>query len=433
MAVELWTRQASDTLEEARRLCTQALELIQSTAFVLLTQLPAKLRFARKMVDMMNLEQDKLARMVDLAKSKAAGMPETSAKLRASLEHLESVLLQLQYTKVPAFLIDSNVPKDSYTLEDFILLENIEAIRSNIGIYLLNEAKLRGAVDKLLEALVADQRAVVKTFTRLGAQLEEVQVRVKLEVNPLVNTVTKENTSLENELASLLAMLTNHYDQCVQAESHPGADLEVLRQDVEELPEVLKELHTVVDVILNNESKAVHAVDPCIPALEAITSQCRDELANYNALKLRLAEALVLALAAHEYLSENSVDAEGVPVVEYCETISQLVFHYTKFIEIYRTVYLSELHYEKYAYPRRFLTRLSKFLNEELQQMQKEEHARRKEWLAKYGDFIPREFVLPGEHTQPSVVQVITEGLDEVDQPTTDDEVMLLRLLESTK
>ena len=34
--------------------------------------------------------------------------------------------------------------------------------------------------------------------------------------------------------------------------------------------------------------------------------------------------------------------------------------------------------------------------------------------MAKYGQFIPAEFKLPGEHELPVVVQIITEGLENI-------------------
>lgn len=69
--------------------------------------------------------------------------------------------------------------------------------------------------------------------------------------------------------------------------------------------------------------------------------------------------------------------------------------------------------------------------------MQLEESNHRKAWLAKYGEFIPREFKLPGEDEMPTVMQVITEGLehiqkgDEVEKFNDGEEKNLLDLIRS--
>ena len=106
--------------------------------------------------------------------------------------------------------------------------------------------------------------------------------------------------------------------------------------------------------------------------------------------------------------------ADSSPCEIYSETIEQLVYHYSQFIDIFETKYLTELHHEEFIYPRKFLKRIDGFLNEELYRMQLEETNRRRSWLAKYGEFIPREFKLPGEDEMPTVVQVITEGLERI-------------------
>ena len=52
--------------------------------------------------------------------------------------------------------------------------------------------------------------------------------------------------------------------------------------------------------------------------------------------------------------------------------------------------------------------------------LQQEEYERRRNWLARYGEFIPTEFKLPGELNQPSIIQVVTEGLDDVQKDYND-------------
>lgn len=60
------------------------------------------------------------------------------------------------------------------------------------------------------------------------------------------------------------------------------------------------------------------------------------------------------------------------------------------------------------------MERINRFLNEDLHQMHEQEINRRKQWVAQYGDFIPKEFTLPGEVHIPIVSQVVTECLDDV-------------------
>lgn len=82
------------------------------------------------------------------------------------------------------------------------------------------------------------------------------------ESNSFMGTILQENQALENELVSILEMQTNHFDQCMKAvelvSSGNGCDmnLDVLKNDAQELPEVFKELTTIYDIILRNEERS---------------------------------------------------------------------------------------------------------------------------------------------------------------------------------
>ncbi|KAF6070411.1 Autophagy protein Apg17 family protein [Candida albicans] len=106
------------------------------------------------------------------------------------------------------------------------------------------------------------------------------------------------------------------------------------------------------------------------------------------------------------------VKSDQSPSQVYTQTLQELTEHYVKFINIYKTKYLAELHHQQFTYPRKFLKKLTEFLNEDIYRIQIEESERRRQWTSRYGEFIPSEFKLPGEHELPVIVQIITEGLE---------------------
>lgn len=448
--VRSWTNEAHATLQKARGLCTEAQNLLQNPLYQLTVLLPEKIQYLTFLTKTLTAEYQKLSKLVDYAKGKVSGDKEQYysqlQEVEPTMNRLENILLQLQYTKIPSYLIEETLVNDKrefLTLEEFILMDAITLLKKNIAIYKANGQKLYGLVDDKLQQVTSEFGDISKQYSRIMKDFDSVQLVQNSQSK--INTLISGNSSLEYELVTLLAMLTNHYDQCVKAGEllSRGTDqieLEVLQNDALELPQVLKEVHTIYNVILENEARGNQIIKGSMPVIESVIASSIDQLKLYEQFRTEtLARLMVLSFSVEEHLQKASIEDElqrRHPFEVYTETINQLTYHYTRFLEIYKTNYLNELHYEKFVYPRKFLNKLNHFLNEELSQFQQEEHQRRKKWLAQYGDFIPKEFKLPGEFNQPAVVQVITEGLESLDQKSpsdSDEEISLLKLIGANK
>ena len=202
-----------------------------------------------------------------------------STLLQPALNNLDDIVGHLLATIVPSFLIEVNgedgkeiFEKDeaeNRTLADFISTDSINLLRRNIQIYTNNHEKIRQLLNNKLQDVILSPFHEIgsKKFNKTVKLYEEItplQLKLKaitsniapLDSSNVVATLLKENAALENELVSILEMLTNHYDQCTQgvqilySGGSQQVNLEILKNDAQELPDVLKELHTVYDLSL---------------------------------------------------------------------------------------------------------------------------------------------------------------------------------------
>lgn len=426
--------QAEETLHEAQELCKQAQTHLDSTGEVLRRQFPSKLEIAITAQRTLQRQQRLLTTIVDGIEDKAkvtrSKFTEEYDKLvEPALTKLNLIYATLKETPVPKDLISAeiaNTPEfsaeDYKNLADFISVDAIMLLKENIGIYKQNASSLIDYLDREVLVATDELKRVKKDFIRLAKHLEKLNLLAH-EWGSNTNKYTQlleENSSLEHKLLLLLSMLTNHFDQCAQAvhdRDTNEADMAILRQDAFELPEVLTEVRQMVTIISTNHDRATKSgesnlsfVDDLIQGINANLQQCRQ-------IKVSIIKLAAIFKAVETRLSNTSLDREGItisPLQQYADVISQLEYYYTNFYNIYKTKYFVELYREKYQYPRAFLDKISRFLNEDLHQMHEEEIQRRKQWVAQYGEFIPRELTLPGEVHIPVVSQVITECLDDV-------------------
>lgn len=456
--VNLWTEEAFRTLEKARQLLALAQAVLESTDHVLTHQLPQRLELAeRQMSKTKNLQANvtvlvehlRLQVQNTVVGPHSRGIDELLVPLILALDKALTVLAS---TSVPSYLINGGNEKKPahFLLCDFVSYEVIDKLKANIAIYRANCDKTRQLLEQSMAALLEQAHKNNGRFSRCtkvyDSQVASVQMLLRYsstalpQTSNLIKNILKENQSLEQELVSLLQMLTNHYDQCVVAQSLLGKpsdiDFEVLRNDTSELPHILKEFLGIHDIIMNNESRAAKFVDLKMPHIDSVISLCEDLVRSYTQFKSQdIVKFVLLMLRCEEVFRVNSVGEPatlGKHTVEiYSELVSQLSHHYTQFHAIYEQKYLKELHYELYVYPRKYLKLLNEFLNGPLLQFEEEERQRRHGWLQKYGNFIPKDFVLPGEYNQPSVVQVVSEGLDDIQSSSAEqDEARILELMQ---
>lgn len=458
--VRRWTEEAFRTLEKAKHLSSLAQAVLESTDHILRDQLPKRLELAESSMSKVKNQQANVTALMEHLRSKAAdviiGSHTTAVDelLIPALSGLDKALGQLTSTTVPLYLINEGEgSRLGYRLSDFVSHDVIEKLRGNITVYRENCDKTLHLLGGQLDKLVDGAHKINSRYTRCSRLYDSQVVAVGMIMryaqttslpkgnSNIVKTILKENASLEQELVSLLEMLTNHFDQCTLAvsllrgSSRSNVDFDVLRNDTHELPSVLKEFSSIHDIIMNNESRAAKFVDQRLPHIDSVITSCDELITAYSRFKNEdIVRFVLLVLRSEEILRSNSVDAKspsGKHTVElYADVVNQLTYHYTQFYGIYHLKYLTELHYEQYVYPRRFLKHLNDFLNGSLLELEDEERERRRHWLQKYGNFIPKDFVLPGDHNQPSVVQVISEGLDDIQSPSAQtDESRLLDLI----
>ncbi|KAI5966480.1 ATG17 [Candida pseudojiufengensis] len=438
--VNQWLTEAQQTLEQAQKLCSNAQSSLDKTFHKLTTQLPDELHIAEMFFVSYQNQLDVVSQQVDrvktIYKTKVGKITNDFEKLLdPNLKALEKIMQQLKSTEVPSDILIEDEGNDKNLL-DFIATESTDLIKINIEIYRSNYTKLQKLLETQLQGNIIETlnqfRKQHQVITKEFDQLNTVQVELTtshgkiLESNQIIGTILRENQSLENELVSLLEMLTNHYDQCSKAvklmyskNETLNVNLHVLETDAFELDDVFKELSSVYDIIITNESKSSKLFDQNLNVIKRSLELMKQELEKFRTFKTKaIPEYLRLLDICLEILNKCSIsDAELAdlsPCEIYAETVKQILFHYTQFLDIYKTKYLTELHHEQYLYPKKYLKKINNFLNEELYRLQLEELNHRKSWVTKYGEFIPKEFKLPGEQEIPFVVQVVTQGLEHV-------------------
>ena len=454
--VAIWTKDAQSKLHEAQIKCTKAQTVLQKTAYGLTMELTNKQKLCGFLVKAFKQQHHLLQKVVESLEQKVVGdiienfENEWEQQVAPTLSELEKVLRYLKEAKVPLFLLredernkEGATEQMEKTLYDFISLEDVTTLRDNIEIYYNNSRKIHRMLEQNMKEVLIDPfqasavrkyRQIVKTYERMELVLLDIHLdhnAVTSKLRNVINAILKENDTLERELVSLLEMLTNHYDQCCQCLklfernsflAEGDQNLEVLESDVIELPNVLKELNSIYQIILNNEKRADKFLETEVSQNDSLILSIREYLIfcqEYKAANLTKFMSLV-TLAEKELGKSAIVDSQDHPEYSeprkaYLEAMNHLIYYYKLFLRVYKTKYPQEYLREKYLYPRDFLSKLESLFNDNLLQMQNKETEKRKNWLLHYGEFIPKEFELPGEQKQPSVVQVITEGLDDVE------------------
>ncbi|OBA20695.1 hypothetical protein METBIDRAFT_12655 [Metschnikowia bicuspidata var. bicuspidata NRRL YB-4993] len=467
-----WTAEAFRTLETARQISALAHASLGASSDTLTGEMPAKIAEAVAAFEKL-LRQHAL--LVQIAKNVQADVlrctdghdKKVSGILQPALRDLDAVLATLHGISVPLFLVKTAASdrQTAHRLDDFVALADIGSLKTNIDIYLSNCAKVGCLLQKQVSGLLDNLGLKTADFKQLAAAYDAQVLPVKplvkyasaevpLNKGPetLVATILKENSALGLELSALLEMLTKHYDQCTLASScvdgarDEPVDLDVLRGDTLELPSVLAEIRAIYDIILHNGRRAAAFSAQKIPPLAAFCDRCRVFLAACSDFQDNdVTELLLVLVHSQTVYSRSSLPAAPAesagklpskesPVEGYAHMVRALGDHYHHFCSVYQLQYLSELHYEKFVYPRKYFKLLDEYLNGQLLRFENEERDRRREWLRRYGDFIPADFYLPGEADQPHVTQVASEGLDHLETPSAqDDEDRLVRLLKETQ
>ncbi|CAN3365834.1 autophagy-related protein 17 [Diutina catenulata] len=428
--IQEYAEQAQTTLVNAESLCKRAELHLESVRAELTEQLPISLDQTSVAKEALIVQHQTLVRVLEDLDSRVKSLNHSlitdySHKLEPSLVKLDNILDILEHTEVPMDLVNAASTSSHHPscLADFITMEAISILKKNIAIYHTNSAKIADRLSADAGSLTQEFASFKKRYQRVIKTSEEI-VLFQMDVSSTKKTsktaqILEENAALEHELTSLLEMLTNHYDQCSQAVRDPNtsdADLEVLRNDAVELPDVLKEVAAVGEIIANNEGRSKKLTGEILKATETIFSSINELLRDYRDFKVKIVQFMYFCKAAERFLAESGLEnaVNMPPYHQFHSVVSQLEYHYSHFYSIYTSKYLLELHREKYQYPRNFLERINRFLNEDLHQMHEQEINRRKQWVAQYGDFIPKEFTLPGEVHIPIVSQVVTECLDDV-------------------
>lgn len=408
--VKQWCQEAGNSLNEAKQLCHTADISINTLITNFLVKLPQDLELIESDFKFFEGLNDLLSNYIKFLDDKIYGSidkyNEEHRQLMKLLDEFHELLAQLEEIKVPSYLLKDSL--EDHLLKNFISMDEIFLLFENIDRSHDNMGKLDKFLDKSFQSTVITpfESVISKKNQQFNKTYDELVVIQSMNQEQ-IQKILKENESLEQELVSLLQMLTNHYDQCVigvELYGNEDVNYDVLLQDAEESKNVLKDLKSIYEIIINNEIRGKKVLIKFESLMEKAFGLSADLKKMYTKFKsTNLFQIIIFMNKYHEM---------DINLLSYIHIINQLIYYYKNFLLIFKTKYLLEYHHQQYTYPKQFLEKLNKFLNEELATFQQQERERRHSWLDKYGEFIPHQFKLPGDQ-QPAVVQVITEGLEE--------------------
>ncbi|EGV62272.1 autophagy protein 17 [Yamadazyma tenuis] len=433
---------AKKALNEARELCNTANTSISNLINKLVVELSDHLEHIDAKYKQFQMVNDLIANYIaflnDKVHNDCIGKYNVEyAKLQQVMQEFNEIIDSLDKVKVPEFLIQESSTNDlsleqGVSLKHFISVDEIELLFGNISIHHENMTKLHEFMDKSFRetAQLPFNKVINKRFQQMFKTHDDLMTFQSMN-NDGIQSILKENESLEQELVSLLQMLTNHYDQCMVGLNEFGKsslhiNYDVLAQDSEESVSVLKDLRSIYDIIINNEIRGKKIVKSFETYTDKLMGQIKDLDKIYNKFKSTNLFQIIIFLNKYHEINGK------LDLTNYHHIIDQLIYYYRNFLSIYKNKYLVEFHHQQFTYPRQFLTKLNRFLNDELYQFHQNERDRRINWLTKYGEFIPKQFKLPGDK-QPSVVQVITEGLNDNDDNEANGVFMEKQLLDLIK
>lgn len=467
--VRLWKDDAYSTLQKAQEMSSQAQASLDATHHFLAVDSFTKTQHVLANVALVHSKQKEcqaiLAKLqTQFSNLRARYNNDLDAKLRPSLKKLEDVQARLATVEVPSFLL--RLPKKQLVLQhldDFISTDEIDHLRKNMALYQNNcaaflallESEFAAANTAWLElskeysSFVSIQEVPVYELQQLQKFLQDLdhhETRAPRKndskIVSSVESILDQNNAMSHELVNLLQMLTNHYDQCTSAlswiQGNPlqTTDLAVLENDTRELPSVLREISSIQEILLTNKRSLAYTIEP--RGYDLMIDKCdrlTHALAEFQSkvlTKVTLLMAHFSSHYSHSFLGPSSLHPQETPMASFSQVLDLLSDHYQQFCSVYHVQYLSELYYEQYVYPRKFLKLIDEFFNDKLLSFEDAERERRLAWLRRYGEFIPSSFQLPGDSVYPSVVQVVSDGLDDLNSETAEsDEARLLELLKA--
>lgn len=408
--ISSWTTDAHRTLTDARKQCADAHASLEWTSTSLGPGLVSAAHSARDSVARLSASWTHLDPIFKTcARAVQHVVDEMAAEPHPNISLLQSVV---------AILENTPDPDSQGTLADYVNSDDIRVLVTNAQAHAENGKKISSAIAGRLAVANRQWLTLSRHATRATALLRETLLLVEglsspgphIETNANVRTLLRENDSLENELATVLHLLTKHYDQCVAASSLYAQDprhqdLHVLARDAQELAIVRGELSALCDIIETNRVRATRLLEPRKPVLESIIRSAAEDMDQSRQLRIELLRLILLS-------SQVSTRHPKEVAQDYTDQVATLTTHYVQYHQAYCSHYLKELYRQEYEYPRQFWHRIDRFVHNELAQMFDQEYERRQRWIDKYGRYLPRQLELPGPDSQPRVTQVITEDLD---------------------
>lgn len=261
--VKKWCQEAGDSLNEAKELCHMADISINTLITNFLVKLPQDLESIEADYKYFEGLADLLSHYIQFLNDKIYGSinkyKSEYGQLMKLLDEFHGLLRQLELIKVPSYLLKHSL--EDHLLKNFISMDEIFLLFENIDRSHENMSKLDEFLDKSFQSTVKVpfETVISKRNHQLNKTYDELVVTQSMNQEQ-IQKILKENESLEQELVSLLQMLTKHYDQCVIGVNLFGNNsdddvfnYDVLLQDSEESKNVLKDLKSIYEVIINNE------------------------------------------------------------------------------------------------------------------------------------------------------------------------------------
>ncbi|ODV83787.1 hypothetical protein CANARDRAFT_29764 [[Candida] arabinofermentans NRRL YB-2248] len=390
--ISYWVKDAHLQLTEAQLVCNEANKYITSTLEKLATRedkLPRLIYYldsTRQQLRLLGIVKDSLDLILNEILDKKTTLKN---RINLDMEKLSHSIKLLKSTK-----IDKSFNRPELTLFEFISEVELNNLFNEINNNLKETDELikNNRTDALLIRLHSDLDNLNKEFNILDNQFFDSKFDDLNNVDDPVNKLLSINNELEVDMVSILESFNNHYDQCLKGDlimRNPQIDIsekkqliDILENDVIELPHVLEFLNNDCEIIIKNCKEITNIIKSFEVFYDKIETFLKD-MQKYG--ELRLTNQL------DEFISINSnLNAKLSKSEEYKHSITQYIHDFNSFLVAYYSLILeldrrSTLNNKINNMIDKFQLSLSTLIDDDF--------SKRIDFLNTNGDFLPQNLI----------------------------------------
>ncbi|KAG7711501.1 hypothetical protein KL949_000621 [Ogataea haglerorum] len=281
------------------------------------------------------------------------------------------------------------------TLYEYISESGVEELFNGVSQNLRDiQSLIKGnRTDALLIRLTSDLDHLNNELNALDSKFRDMRLgdAQSSSIDP-TSKLLEINTELEHDMVAILTSFNNHYDQCEKGEAILGDPevpqdekdelVSVLRNDVEELPEVQRSLTSNAEIIKKNCKEVMKILDIFEDYFQRVETYVRD-MQEYGESKLRVQLTEFSEISTEVSRRLEIAQTHQEELVQYNGDFQQFVrSYYSLILELDRRTRLNE-----------HISSAIDSFKSNIDSIVKKDYEKRMQFLEQHGDFIPQNLI----------------------------------------